>query len=70
MPERKKITYPYSGEQLTKCGKCNATIFFVETAKGKPMPVNYETRESHFADCPAAAQFRKTKTKENDNARS
>lgn len=61
VPNRKPITFPYSGESLTQCGKCKATIFFVKTATGKTMPVNFETKESHFADCPAAAQFRKAK---------
>lgn len=59
MNERKKITFDYAGEPLTKCPKCDATIFFVKTKTGKTMPVNFETKESHFADCPAAASFRK-----------
>lgn len=61
MTERKKITFEYAGQPLQKCGKCNATIFFVTTTTGKQMPVNKETLESHFADCPAAKQFRKAK---------
>lgn len=61
MVERKKITYEYEGQPLGKCAKCDAIIFFTTTAKGKPMPVNHATLESHFADCPAAAQFRKGK---------
>ena len=61
MTERKKITFEYEGQPIGKCAKCDAIIFFITTPKGKSMPVNYETKESHFADCPAAAQFRKGK---------
>ncbi len=61
MTDRKKIKFEYSGEPLQKCGKCDAIIFFVTTTSGKGMPVNKETLESHFADCPAAKQFRRPK---------
>ncbi len=63
MVDRKRITFNYAGEPLTKCSKCNATIFFVKTKTGKTMPVNFETKESHFADCPAAAEFRKGRSR-------
>lgn len=62
MTNRSKITFPYSGEALTQRGKCKETIYFVKTATGKTMPVNFETKESHFADCPAAAEFRRPKS--------
>ena len=61
MTERKRIKFEYSGELLQKCGKCDAIIFFAKMASGKTMPVNKETLESHFADCPAAKQFRRAK---------
>lgn len=65
--ERKKILYPHNGELVQKCGKCPARIFFYKHPKsGKFIPVNAETLEPHFADCPAAAQFRKN-SKENTN---
>ena len=59
MPEKKKITYPYNGETLQKCNKCGKTISFHMTKNKKFMPVNYETREPHWADCSDAGYFRK-----------
>lgn len=62
MPDRKKITYPYSGETVKQCLSCEAMIYFYRNPKSqKLMPVSFETKESHFADCPAAAQFRRPK---------
>lgn len=62
MRERKKVTYPYAGQPVQKCGKCPAMIFFWENPKtGRFIPINKETLEPHFADCPAAASFRKPK---------
>ncbi|MGB5105559.1 MAG: hypothetical protein WBP42_02485 [Candidatus Zixiibacteriota bacterium] len=62
MTGRPKITYPYAGQQVQKCAKCEVMIFFHENPKtGKFIPINKETLEPHFADCPAAAQFRRPK---------
>lgn len=61
MTDRPKITYPYAGQAVQKCAKCPAMIFFHKTEAGKFIPINKETLESHFADCPAAAQFRRPK---------
>lgn len=68
------ITIP-AGTPAARCSKCPATIYWVITDKGKRSPVSVntaiyagcfpptETREgqgvSHFADCPAAAGFRR-----------
>lgn len=60
MAETKKKMYPYSGEAISIC-KCGAKIFFVITERGRKMPVALRTLESHFADCPEAAKFRKGK---------
>jgi len=54
------------------CKKCKATIEFMKTKTGKPMPVNPDQRtilltsgeiargwEPHWITCPAAGSFRK-----------
>ncbi len=60
MTDRKKITYPHTTELIQKCSKCPAKIFFYKNPKtGKFIPVNADTLEPHFADCPAAKEFRR-----------
>jgi len=46
------------GAPVGQCRACGEKIWWVKTKHGKPAPF---TREgiSHFADCPAAHQFRK-----------
>ena len=56
------IKYEYNGERITTC-KCGRPIYFVKMKSGRPMPVDYETRETHFAHCPDGNQFRKGKTR-------
>lgn len=56
-----KRIYEYNNEPVQKCGKCDAMIFFVKGSKGGNIPINKATLEPHFADCPAAAHFRKAK---------
>jgi hypothetical protein len=60
---------------MTKCKKCGAGIEFVQTKKGRLMPVDVNesivknkitgedesVKLSHFATCPYAGDFRKTK---------
>ena len=41
------------------CRSCGKAIAWVITAKGKKMPVELDTKESHFAHCPAAEKWRK-----------
>lgn len=56
------------------CRACQRPLIYLPTKAGKSMPVNAETVKaedtifdakaghvSHFADCPAAARFRKPK---------
>jgi hypothetical protein len=60
-----------AGTRETECRKCRDTIWFIETASGKQMPVdmnelgsfeptNTDTGKgtSHFIACPAADSFR------------
>ena len=51
-----------NGERITKC-KCGRPIYFIKTRTGKKMPVDYESRETHFAHCPDAGEFRKERRK-------
>lgn len=44
-----------------KCRSCAAAIWWVLTPKGKRMPVNPATDDSHFATCPQANNWRKEK---------
>ena len=58
-----------------QCRACGRPIVFLPTAGGRSIPVNVETvlpgetvfvagkHISHFADCPAAEQFRKKREK-------
>jgi hypothetical protein len=57
--ERKKILWQYKGEKVVPCRSCGKDIFFVKTKKGKFLPVNRETLEAHFTDCPEAKEWRK-----------
>ena len=51
--------YEYEGQKLKRCD-CGAEIFFVRHhITGKWMPVNSETGQSHFIDCPNAGQHRR-----------
>lgn len=62
---KKKIVFEYNNEPIVTCSKCNAQIFWILTANNKKMPVNWmedpNERESHFATCPFASQFRRKK---------
>jgi len=48
------------GAQLTSCRSCGAVIYFVTTERGKQMPMDAETGETHFATCPQAKQWSKS----------
>ncbi len=46
------------GTPSAKCRSCQATIYWIETTKGKQMPCNGDGT-SHFASCPNADEWRK-----------
>jgi len=60
-------------KDYAKCKSCKAKIFFIETSKGKQMPIDADPDEkgnieidglkyrSHFATCPQAKEWRKGK---------
>lgn len=41
------------------CRSCGRPVAWIITAKGKKMPVDLGSGESHFATCPEAAKWRK-----------
>jgi hypothetical protein len=52
-------------EKLARCKSCGSQIRFAVTANNKLMPIIQKEDgqwQSHFTDCAAAADFRKTKT--------
>lgn len=66
------LTIP-AGTPASRCRGCGQLIFWVKTVTGKSMPVSiaqdgatapspsHDGRgSSHFADCPQAAQFRRS----------
>lgn len=60
MTERSKVTFPVPpGAPHVACRSCGAPAVWIVTAKGKRMPVNADTGESHFATCPQAGAWRK-----------
>ena len=54
-PKGSAVIYQYVGQDVKQC-KCGAWIYFVGN-----MPVNVQTHQTHFADCPNADEFRKRK---------
>jgi len=59
-------------DKISKCRSCNADIIWMETVKGKSVPVDpenirgfdkngffHEIRRTHFASCPDARNWSK-----------
>lgn len=61
------MTFPYNNEEIIKCRSCREPIYFIKTASGKSMPVNFseveDERISHFATCPKAKAWRRLNKK-------
>jgi hypothetical protein len=49
--------YKFAG--TSKCRGCNQSIAWYLTPKGKRIPLDEGTLESHWATCPKAKDFRK-----------
>ena len=49
----------YTFDNKDICRSCNQPIGWIVTPKGRRMPLNMDTLESHFATCPDAKKFRK-----------
>jgi hypothetical protein len=59
-PKRAPVTFTVPpGTPETTCRSCNARIAWIVTSRGKKMPVNVATGESHFATCADALKWRK-----------
>jgi hypothetical protein len=56
------MKYEHNGEVVSPCRACGTPIWFFKTKLGKFLPINRETGEPHFADCPSANDFRKPRT--------
>ena len=60
---RQHVLYQYNGEPLSWCRYgCGRQIYFVPTGRSS-MPVDFETKETHFAHCPKYAELRKQNPK-------
>lgn len=49
---------PDARQQRCKSPRCQAVIVWIDTPKGKKMPVTVATGYSHFVDCLDADRFR------------
>lgn len=57
---RKPVTFEIPDDaDRGECRSCGEPIAWVVTPKGKKMPVELKTRESHFAHCPEAQKWRR-----------
>jgi hypothetical protein len=48
-------------EPTGRCKSCGAEIWWGISAKGKPTPMSVATGKSHFADCPDAKKWSKSR---------
>jgi hypothetical protein len=57
---RRSVTFPIPPSAPKKpCRSCGADVVWITTDRGRKMPVDPGTGESHFATCPQADQWRK-----------
>lgn len=49
------------GGRIEACRSCGAKVVWIQLPTGSRMPVNLDSRESHFATCPQADQWRRKK---------
>lgn len=60
MAPARKVTFDIPADaDRGACRSCGEPIAWILTAKGKKMPVELATKESHFARCPAAQSWRR-----------
>lgn len=60
MTARPKVTFDIPPNATTSaCRSCGKPIAWIVTSSGKKMPVELDTRESHFANCHDAGKWRK-----------
>lgn len=58
---REFVDHGYYFDNKDICKSCKQPIGWVVTPKGKRMPLNIDTLESHFATRPDAKKFRNRK---------
>jgi len=61
--ESELLASGYTLFKKTYCRKCGVPIQFWNTPNNKLMPMNQDLKDSHFATCPAAEEFRKGKSR-------
>lgn len=62
-PGRPRAVFGVPAGAISKpCRACQAPIVWVETPRGKRMPVDAVTGTSHFDTCPNADQFRRARS--------
>ena len=59
--KRKPTIYPYQGERVKQCKFCPVMIYWRKMDSGKNMPVERDTYEPHWGNCPGASKARKKK---------
>ena len=63
MTTRKEMKFVLpAGSIMKRCNGCEEMIHWIKMPSGKMMPVNHDGT-SHFATCPKAAEFRKSREK-------
>jgi len=62
-PPRARATWPIPpGTPRRSCRSCAAIVFWIETSRGRKMPLDPDGT-SHFATCPDAAHHRKPRSR-------
>lgn len=62
------MSYQHNDEPICRC-RCGAWIYFKREMFQAPHPINLETGESHFADCPYADEYRGSGKRAEERAR-
>lgn len=60
-PENLLATKHGTAQRFDKCRSCGARVMWVKTPAGKYMPVDVATDVSHFATCPQAGAWRRSR---------
>ncbi len=63
MPDQPALFEIPQDAKKSNCRSCDATVYWIKTAKGKNMPVNPDG-SSHFGNCPDAKQHHRALTLE------
>ena len=61
MPDQTQLFEIPADSKKANCRSCDATIYWIKTAKGNNMPVNPDG-SSHFGNCPDSKQHHRATT--------